>query len=88
MRSWVVAAVACALFVPVAAVAQSAFDVASVKRNDRRVRVVDLVHRSGQATLPTVFAAVEEQLGLKLQRETRGTVAYVIVAAARTPTEN
>ena len=42
----------------------------------------------GQANLPTVFVAVEEQLGLKLERNARGSVEYVIIAAAHAPTEN
>jgi uncharacterized protein (TIGR03435 family) len=42
----------------------------------------------GQTNLPTVFAAVEEQLGLKLERNARGSVEYVIIAAAHAPTEN
>jgi uncharacterized protein (TIGR03435 family) len=41
-----------------------------------------------QANLPTVFAAVEEQLGLTLERNPRGSVQYVIIAAAHAPTEN
>ncbi len=43
---------------------------------------------SGQTDLPTVFVAVEEQLGLKLERNARGSVEYVIIAAAHAPTEN
>ena len=39
-----------------------------------------------QTNLPSVFAAVEEQLGLKLERNARGSVEYVIIAAARAPT--
>jgi uncharacterized protein (TIGR03435 family) len=42
----------------------------------------------GQTNLPTVFAAVQEQLGLELERNARGSVEYVIIAAAREPTEN
>ena len=42
----------------------------------------------GQTNLPTVFVAVEEQLGLKLERNARGSVEYVIIAAAHAPTEN
>ena len=42
----------------------------------------------GQTSLPTVFAAVEEQLGLKLERNARGSVEYVIITAAHAPTEN
>jgi uncharacterized protein (TIGR03435 family) len=42
----------------------------------------------GQTNLPTVFAAVQEQLGLKLERNARGSVEYVIIAAARAPAEN
>jgi len=38
--------------------------------------------------LPSVFVAVEEQLGLKLERNARGSVEYVIIAAAHAPTEN
>ena len=41
-----------------------------------------------QTSLPTVFAAVEEQLGLKLERNPRGSIEYVIIAAAHAPTEN
>jgi len=43
--------------------------------------------QAGQSNLPTVFTAVEEQLGLKLER-TRGFVEYVIIAAAHAPTDN
>jgi uncharacterized protein (TIGR03435 family) len=42
----------------------------------------------GQTHLPTVFGAVEEQLGLKLERNARGSVEYVIIAAAHAPTDN
>ena len=42
----------------------------------------------GQANLPTVFVAVEEQLGFKLERNARGSVEYMIIAAAHAPTEN
>jgi uncharacterized protein (TIGR03435 family) len=42
----------------------------------------------GQTDLPTVFVAVEEQLGLKLERNVRGSVEYVIISAAHAPTEN
>jgi bla regulator protein blaR1 len=42
----------------------------------------------GQASLPTVFAAVEEQLGLKLERNPHGTAEYVVIAAAHPPTDN
>ena len=41
-----------------------------------------------QTHLPTVFVALEEQLGLKLERNARGSVEYVIIAAAHAPTEN
>ena len=41
-----------------------------------------------QSNLPTIFAAVEEQLGLKLERNPRGSVEYVIISAARLPAEN
>ena len=41
-----------------------------------------------QTNLPTVFVAVEEQLGLKLERNARGSVEYVIIAAAHAPTED
>ena len=41
-----------------------------------------------QSNLPTIFAAVEEQLGLKLERNPRGSVEYVIISAARVPAEN
>jgi uncharacterized protein (TIGR03435 family) len=41
-----------------------------------------------QTNLPTVFAAVEEQFGLKLERNPRGSIEYVIIAAAHAPTEN
>jgi uncharacterized protein (TIGR03435 family) len=41
-----------------------------------------------QTNLPTVFVALEEQLGLKLERNARGSVEYVIIAAAHAPTEN
>lgn len=42
----------------------------------------------GQTDLPSIFVAVEEQLGLKLERDARGSVEYFIVAAAHTPTED
>jgi uncharacterized protein (TIGR03435 family) len=42
----------------------------------------------GQTILPTVFVALEEQLGLKLERNTRGSVEYVNIAAARLPMED
>ena len=38
--------------------------------------------------LPSVFTAVEEQLGLKLERNPRGSVEYVIIAGAHAPTED
>ena len=41
-----------------------------------------------QTNLPTVFAAVEEQLGLTLARTPRGSIEYVVIAAAHAPTEN
>jgi len=41
-----------------------------------------------QTNLPTVFTAIEEQLGLTLERNARGSVEYVIIAAAHAPTEN
>ena len=41
-----------------------------------------------QINLPTVFVAVQEQLGLKLERNARGSVEYVIIAAAHAPTED
>jgi uncharacterized protein (TIGR03435 family) len=41
-----------------------------------------------QANLPTIFAAVEEQLGFRLERNARGVVEYVSLAAAHPPTEN
>jgi bla regulator protein blaR1 len=49
---------------------------------------VSLAVESGQTNLPTVFVAVEEQLGLKLERNARGSVEYVIIAAAHAPTED
>lgn len=42
----------------------------------------------GQANLPTVFAAVQEQLGLKLERNARGSVDYMVIASAHAPAEN
>ena len=41
-----------------------------------------------QTNLPTLFVALEEQLGLKLERNARGSVEYVIIASARAPAEN
>jgi uncharacterized protein (TIGR03435 family) len=38
--------------------------------------------------LPTVFTAVEEQLGLKLERNPHGTVEYAVITAAHAPTDN
>jgi len=43
---------------------------------------------AGQTNLPTVFVAAEEQLGLKLERNARGSVEYVIIAKADVPKEN
>jgi uncharacterized protein (TIGR03435 family) len=40
-----------------------------------------------QASLPSVFVAVEEQLGLKLERNPHGTVEYVIIAKAHAPAD-
>lgn len=42
----------------------------------------------GAAPLPTVFFAVQEQLGLKLERNARGSVEYVVIASAHAPTED
>jgi uncharacterized protein (TIGR03435 family) len=42
----------------------------------------------GGTNLPTVFAAVEEQLGLTLDRNARGSVEYVVITSAHPPTEN
>ena len=42
----------------------------------------------GRSNLPTVFTAVEEQLGLKLERNPRGSVEYVVISAAHAPTDN
>jgi uncharacterized protein (TIGR03435 family) len=42
----------------------------------------------GQTDLPTVFDAIEDQLGLTLERNARGSVGYVIITAAHAPTEN
>ena len=42
----------------------------------------------GQTNLPTVFDAIEDQLGLKLERNARGSVEHVIIAAAHAPTED
>jgi uncharacterized protein (TIGR03435 family) len=39
----------------------------------------------GHANLPTIFAAVQEQLGLTLERNARGSVEYVVIAVARRP---
>ena len=41
-----------------------------------------------QASLPSVFVAVEEQLGLKLERNPHGSVEYVIIAKAHAPMED
>lgn len=41
-----------------------------------------------QTKLPTVFVALEEQLGLKVERNARGSVEFVIIAAAHAPTKN
>ena len=41
-----------------------------------------------QTTLPTVFVALEEQLGLRAERNARGSVEYAIIAAAHAPAEN
>ena len=38
--------------------------------------------------LPTMFPAVQEQLGLKLERDPHGTVEYAVITAAHPPTEN
>ena len=42
----------------------------------------------GPTNLPTLFAAVQEQLGLKLERNAGGSVEYVIIRAAHPPSEN
>ena len=42
----------------------------------------------GLTNLPTVFTAVEEQLGLKLERNPRGFVEYVVISVAHAPTDN
>jgi uncharacterized protein (TIGR03435 family) len=42
----------------------------------------------GDASLPTVFAAVKEQLGLKLERNPHGTAEYVVITAVHPPTDN
>jgi uncharacterized protein (TIGR03435 family) len=42
----------------------------------------------GKPGLPTIFVAVREQLGLTLERSPRGSVEYVVIAAAHAPTEN
>jgi uncharacterized protein (TIGR03435 family) len=41
-----------------------------------------------QTKLPTVFVALEEQLGFKVERNPRGSVEYLIIAAAHPPTIN
>lgn len=41
-----------------------------------------------QSSLPTVFTAVEEQLGLKLERNPHGTAEYVVITTAHLPTDN
>jgi uncharacterized protein (TIGR03435 family) len=41
-----------------------------------------------RAGLPSVFVAVEEQLGLKLDRNPHGSVEYAVIAAAHAPTED
>ncbi len=41
-----------------------------------------------QTNLPTVFVAVEEQLGLTLERNASGSVEFVVIAAAHAPTDN
>ena len=38
-----------------------------------------------QTKLPTVFVALEEQLGLTVERNARGSVEFVIIAAAHAP---
>ena len=43
---------------------------------------------AAQANLPTIFAAVEEQLGFRLERDARGVVEYVSIAAAQPPAQN
>ena len=42
----------------------------------------------GHTNLPTIFTAVDEQLGLTLERNARGSVEYMIIAAAHAPTDN
>ena len=49
---------------------------------------VSPVHEPALADLPSVFVAVEEQLGLRLERNAHGSVEYVILAAAHAPTDN
>jgi len=42
--------------------------------------------QQGKPNLPTIFTAVQEQLGLRLERNARGSVEYVVIAAAHLPT--
>ena len=42
----------------------------------------------GQTGLPSVFVAVEEQLGLRFERDARGSVEYAVIAVARAPAED
>lgn len=49
---------------------------------------VSPVVEPAQGNLPSVFVAVEEQLGLKLEPNPRGSVEYVSIASAHPPTEN
>jgi len=43
--------------------------------------------RSGDVDIPDIFGAVQEQLGLKLER-TRGPVDVLVIDAVHEPTEN
>jgi uncharacterized protein (TIGR03435 family) len=58
-----------------------------VAHNGLQPSTASAVIRPGIDDRPSIFAAVEEQLGLKLERQ-RGLVEYFIVKSAHQPTDN
>ena len=70
------------------------FTLAWVAENiDMRVRTAPVANTGGDGELaaepvPTIFGAVQQQLGLKLERGTSPTVVLAIDHAEKTPTEN
>ena len=65
-----------------------AFRIDDVERAREVVTLAERALEPAQANLPSIFVAVKEQLGLKLERTPHGTVEYVIIAKAHAPTED